>query len=307
MTPEQREDKFCGSLLGLAVGDAMGMPTEGLRPYEVWSRFQKIDGFHGCRRTNRQPGSYTGVTQLALCQVVGMLSSDWDGPLVEAQNSGRSRWRNHEAAEAEFISRCVPLGLLSAHAEPDDDKSLLGRCKSACVRFTENRTRILHAFAVAWCIRELARNSSSMTDLDDLCLADGSMMARLVGVCRVVETHVEKTEKIDDKLSLRLDHVRRRIDDDRGLEGFVGSSGNSWRCEEAVPMAFMCFLRGPDDVSSVRAAATMGGASPLIAGLCGAMVGAYAGIGFIPRDDAESVENQARIVEAGRRLARMGS
>lgn len=56
-------DRYRGSLLGLAVGDALGAPLEGLRP--GW--FEPVEemvrgGFHGV-----EPGQWTDDTSMALC------------------------------------------------------------------------------------------------------------------------------------------------------------------------------------------------------------------------------------------------
>ena len=56
-------DRYLGSLLGLAVGDALGAPLEGLRP--GW--FEPVQemiagGFHGV-----EPGQWTDDTSMALC------------------------------------------------------------------------------------------------------------------------------------------------------------------------------------------------------------------------------------------------
>lgn len=59
----ERIKRYRGSLLGLAVGDALGAPLEGLRP--GW--FEPVEemvggGFHGV-----EPGQWTDDTSMALC------------------------------------------------------------------------------------------------------------------------------------------------------------------------------------------------------------------------------------------------
>ncbi|CAN5524437.1 ADP-ribosylglycohydrolase family protein [soil metagenome] len=63
MSGVEQTERYRGSLLGLAVGDALGAPLEGLRP--GW--FEPVEemvggGFHGV-----EPGQWTDDTSMALC------------------------------------------------------------------------------------------------------------------------------------------------------------------------------------------------------------------------------------------------
>jgi len=206
-------------------------------------------------------------------------------------------------ADTEFISRCLPLALVFA-PDPCDDEALLKACKRVKESFgASGRDVVLSSFAIAWVAMELIRNSSAMESLDELCVADRSMMARLVDLCRQVESIIEKKEKIEDKLSLRLQHVRRKIDQDSSLEEFVGVNGNSWEHAESVALALFCFLKGPDDFDSVMNAATLGGGSPFVAGMVGALCGCYSGLGSIPETISDSVEGHGSIMELSRRMS----
>jgi ADP-ribosyl-[dinitrogen reductase] hydrolase len=55
--------RFRGSLLGLAVGDALGAPVE----FETRGNFPPITGFRDGGPFNLNPGDWTDDTSLALC------------------------------------------------------------------------------------------------------------------------------------------------------------------------------------------------------------------------------------------------
>ena len=55
--------RFRGSLLGLAVGDALGAPVE----FEPRGSFAPITGFRGGGPFNLRAGDWTDDTSLALC------------------------------------------------------------------------------------------------------------------------------------------------------------------------------------------------------------------------------------------------
>ncbi len=74
-----RVDRVRGCLLGLAVGDALGAPLEGLSPQQIKTHYGRVtnyvDGVAAWRRKPhrwRMPGLYTDDTQqaLALCEVL---------------------------------------------------------------------------------------------------------------------------------------------------------------------------------------------------------------------------------------------
>jgi ADP-ribosyl-[dinitrogen reductase] hydrolase len=74
-----RIDRVRGCLLGLAVGDALGAPLEGLTAQQIRAHYGQVDDFvDGCRAWRRKPyrwrlpGLYTDDTQqaLAICDVL---------------------------------------------------------------------------------------------------------------------------------------------------------------------------------------------------------------------------------------------
>ena len=70
---EQKErDRVYGCLFGLAVGDALGAPVEGLPREEVRNRFGRITDMMGGGWLNLAPGDVTDDTELALA-IVGAI------------------------------------------------------------------------------------------------------------------------------------------------------------------------------------------------------------------------------------------
>src|SRR6516225_8172095 len=79
MPPMNRIERVRGSLLGLAVGDALGAPLEGLSAQQIRAHYNLVDDFvDGSRAWKRKPfrwrlpGLYSDDTQqaLALCDVL---------------------------------------------------------------------------------------------------------------------------------------------------------------------------------------------------------------------------------------------
>lgn len=63
------QDRFRGALLGLAVGDALGVATQGLKP----GSFTPIAGFSGSSTLNLPPGAWSDDTAIALCVAEGLI------------------------------------------------------------------------------------------------------------------------------------------------------------------------------------------------------------------------------------------
>ncbi|QPJ64500.1 MAG: hypothetical protein G3M78_03435 [Candidatus Nitrohelix vancouverensis] len=70
---DSRNDKIMGSLLGLAIGDALAAPARGLKPETIQQLFKQMDGFKDVRpflgkgvKRYRMRGLYGAQTQLAL-------------------------------------------------------------------------------------------------------------------------------------------------------------------------------------------------------------------------------------------------
>lgn len=290
-------DRFAGTLLGMAAGDTYGAPADDLTPYRTWAKYGQMDSFH-------PPGKYTAITQLALLECMTLLGTggkvDAEASkrtLLEAQRKGTARWKDGVKWRHDVL-RCVPLGLLNA-ANPQSDEELLMSCKKThSIREVSMQGR-LASFCVAWMVKEIVRNHDNLKSMSDLCLADLSMVGRLIDMCYTLE----KRHGSDDPLWKRLDYARKRADAGAGYEEFVGTCGNSHGPAEALSFSLFCFLKGPDSISSVQNAASCGGATALNAATVGTLVGAYAGSAFIPDGTRNCIEGFARIVELSRRLS----
>lgn len=116
-TPRNLENRFLGSLLGLAIGDALGMPVADLDVAEARERFGEITGYEtrNAGQDDAIPaGEITDETETVLCIVESMTANDGR---VDAENinarmlylvEGPSRhWM--PAAMVEGIEAAFPL------------------------------------------------------------------------------------------------------------------------------------------------------------------------------------------------------
>jgi ADP-ribosylglycohydrolase len=78
------------------------------------------------------------------------------------------------------------------------------------------------------------------------------------------------------------------------------ATGDGWIAEEALAAGLLCFLLFPDEpVTALRRAACSAGDSDSIACLAGAFAGAYAGSDAWPTEWADRIEHQSELVTLG--------
>lgn len=172
--PERSADqnRFLGTLLGMAIGDAMGMPVAGWTPDQIRQRYTRIDTYHRLvfdDGAEIKAGEFTDESELALCIVesatsnAGQIDPDLVGPrMIFLARGEAKRWmhadtlRALEAADislefvvplsddgpvtADVAARGIPVGLMHSIGEIDI---------SALKIDAERVTRITHGSPVA--------------------------------------------------------------------------------------------------------------------------------------------------------------
>jgi len=114
--------RYSGCLLGLAVGDALGVPAEGRVP----GSFPPIRGMSGGGRLNLSPGQWTDDTSMALCLAESLVTCGRFDPAD--QMTRYLRWRR----EGHFAStgRCFGIGQTVAQALRTFEKTREPYCGS---------------------------------------------------------------------------------------------------------------------------------------------------------------------------------
>ena len=118
------ENQFLGVLLGLAIGDALGMPVAGFSAAEIAARHGAIEGYLSRRIDDVEiaAGEITDETETALCIVESLTTNDG---LIDPANIGArlgflARARQFRAIQLEarslirIVADDVPVLLRSA-------------------------------------------------------------------------------------------------------------------------------------------------------------------------------------------------
>lgn len=302
--PNANEDRFLGALLGLAIGDALGMPVAGRSRREIADRFGRIEGYHPWTfgdGVEVKAGEFTDESEIALCVVEsltannGLLDPDNVGARMLFLARGESRrWLRPDTraaleradaslvfrvpldedapATGEVAARGVPVGLL--HAVGGFDPETLWADAEAVVRLTHGSpAAVAAAAAVAFGVRLAARGESPP--------------ARWA---------IETAEFLDRSGGGEVAAGLRRADAlrvaARSLPETLAELGTGTAAREAVPAAFASAMAAELFEDAVVAAASAGGETDTVGAIAGALAGAAAGASGIPQRLIDGLEGR---------------
>ncbi|MFD5084700.1 ADP-ribosylglycohydrolase family protein [Kitasatospora sp. NPDC058406] len=326
--------KATGALLGLAIGDAMGRPTEFEDVEQIarqWPDWRELP----------LPGRalITDDTQMTLALARGLRTALETGPLTAA--------RLEPPVRQEF---------LDWWRSPDNNRAPGNTCLASCARLSTPGRRWQSAsdtgskgcganmrVAPLGLIRELAPAqlagaaqlqsglthghptalaASDLTAFAVRKLAEGLPPAGLPAVLRAYAL-ANRTRYDRSWLGDLADHaqdstpeafIARGWDDclavlDRLTAALAApdveadpclATGEGWIAEEALATGLLCFLLLPDDpVAAVRRGAYSSGDSDSIACLAGAFAGAHLGADAWPAEWVERIEHRDELLEFG--------
>lgn len=302
------ESRFEGAILGLAIGDALGWPTEFLSLHEIHARFgpEGVTDFVAASR--HPPGTYTDDTQMSIAVAEALIEAgrkpldvlmpvmarrfvEWarspendrapgTACMAGCRNlaSGKD-WRtagNPGSKGCGSAMRAAPIGL---YYHGDLARVVEVGCASSLPTHG-HRTAIAAAAGTAVAVALLVEGAAPQ----DL-------------VPRLLET----TGSLDGDCAAKIRQVLSVLD--KPPAEAMRILGDAWVGEEALADALYCFLRSPDDYRrTVLAAANSNGDSDSIACIAGAMSGAFNGIEAIPDRWRREVENADYLTDLAKRL-----
>jgi poly(ADP-ribose) glycohydrolase ARH3 len=295
-------DRFRGSLLGGAVGDALGAPFEG-RSAVPFMEFMRFAGAAG-------PLRYTDDTHMTLTLAETLIDSGgvvdpdlllfafaaayeaepWRGygpgpPQVFRRHASGMSWRT--AASSLHggrgslgnggAMRVSPVALL-AH----DDPALL-------VALAKASAEVTHTHPVGW--------GAAVLQAGAIAAALGS-----AGDALDPRTVVELARGVASDRHLRkgVERMGRIVEQGGSIPEDLGTGVEA---DQAVPAAIAAFLRCPDSFpDAIAQAVCLGGDTDTIASMVGALAGARLGVHAIPESWVDRLEGAGRIGLTAERL-----
>ncbi len=158
MTPELLLNKISATIFGVAIGDSLGIPGNGLSIYESNLKYGYIDGFFGSK--NFKTGQYSYLTNNLIITLSSLfktnLKLDKDN-LIETylKASEKGITLGHETIDAEdnnslgFIFKNIPLSIIS-NVQSITDKELINNFKTVSILTNTNRQVL---YSIIWGFR----------------------------------------------------------------------------------------------------------------------------------------------------------
>jgi len=303
------QDQCQGVVLGLAIGDALGWPTEFL----ALSRIKTQYGPAGITDLPAPVAAFTDDTQMSLAiaealidagqydletlmQQVSVRFVEWLDSPENSKAPGNAclegvrrlkqgfPWRASGSVHSKGCGsamRSAPIGLYY-HDDPDRLRAVAIAAGTATHNHpTANAGSVATAYLVKMALDR---------DIPAECLIS-DLIERLLSFC--------------GDLSQEFNAAIRKVPTVMHLEpeSALDKLGQGWIAEEAVALALYCFLRTPHDYrATVTRAANSNGDSDSIACIAGAISGAWNGIQGVPPEWVQRIENREYLFRTADRL-----
>ena len=313
LDPQAALARARGALYGLAIGDALGMPTEFLPRRQVTALFPELHGFEPGPAANElsagtPAATVTDDTQQAL--IVARLLVEGQGHIdagrfihallawadaAEADGSEQLGPSSRRALEA--VRRGVPpetaarrgdtngaamrIAPLGVAIPPDPLERLLDRVEEACRPTHFTGLAIAGAAAVA---------AAVSAGVDGASFADAFSLARHAARAGQLRGHYAAGASVAERLVWAVDLVTG-LDEASALDAIEALVGTGVTTQEAVPAGFAIAARwSADPWQACLVASRLGGDSDTIAAMTGAIVGACVGEAGFPVAAVDEVQ-----------------
>lgn len=276
-------DRFSGCLLGLAAGDSMGRPVDGMTPYEIRTKYHHVDGYFD------SPGYKAGDTAVGTKHALETTNA-----LIKASGKieGIDIPKFSDQDQRHLLARIAPLGL-AACGTACDERVLSVACRKIAGEGV-SKPDVMGLFVFASMVRECAKDPGSISSPYELYSSDSSLLVRTINTCR----KAEKLMDCDFPLSDRLSFVQKKLCAGWDPLTLYGALGQPSDIGGALTATVFMFLRAPDEFSSVCDSVGLGGpAASTVAAAVGALVGAYVGVGAkaFPKDMKDCLSENGKI------------
>ncbi len=312
---QELEQKYVGMVVGAAVGDALGMPAEGLSREEIKDKFGLIQHYLRPQKDSKlnylQPGQYTDDTQLLLATIKGMTEYDTYDleyfvaeilKVEELRGAGMATSKalkqlkkgefklstGREDLGAGAMTRVAPLALLSQH-----------RSHVSYSLLVEEVTALTHKGDVALASAFLYGNI-----LATLVTGYGANLESQEGIRDFLHS-VSICQSWDSKNILKLKHSVSSIGRclEKSEERYAACFKLSGSVLDVLPAALYSFLKSPTNFEeSILRAVNLGGDTDTIAFVTGQLSGAYNGAEIIPIPFLRGLEHYQEIIGLGKKL-----
>lgn len=299
-------DKAKGIIYGLAIGDALGAPTEFLKLEQIKTRFGK-DGI----RNLPVAALFTDDTQMSIAIAEALVKAgDKDiESIMKAVRDEFIKWSHLPETHTKAPGNTCLQGVAKMERGVHWTKSGIAGSKGC--------GSAMRAAPVGYLYQHDPDKLKEVAHATGICThGHPAGDAACIGAAYLVKLGLDgvSPHKMIGQLlaftagvSLEFDHAISKVEKCLGWEDEEKALvylGEGWVGEEALALALYCFLRNPESYEKViiRGANTKGD-SDSIACIAGSISGAYLGIEAIPAAWVRKIEKTEYLEDLARRLA----
>lgn len=266
------EDRVAGALLGTALGDALGLPCEGMRPRTIVRRFGLVDRFHLLGRT----GFVSDDTEQTALLAQSLTTSDFE--VAERRfRRALAGWflRLPWGIGLSTLKACVLIVLgVKNSGRPSAGNGAAMRAAAVGLRF--------HGDAVER--RRFGRRLAEVTHRDARAVEGALFVGEVVAGCVVAESSTPREEIV--RTALEVVAVAELRD---AIEGAIEADGDDLPTTgyvvDTLAVAARDFVRlGDRPLPALQHCIGRGGDTDTIAAILGAWLGALHGASVLPSD-----------------------
>ena len=323
-------DRSLGCLVGLAVGDAMGMPTSHLTPVQIRQRFGHVESFQPPEPGHQfhdglKAGEITDDTEQSLAlarsfirhskvdphdivaelvawaeRSVGRYASVL-GPSTErainAINAGTPIIEAGKTGDTNGAAmRIAPLGIIHG-ARGSSLEELVDDVEQTCLPTHGTDIAISSATAVAWSIAVCFNNVVTVESV-----LKEAIRAAEIGLTR---GNSVSGPSIPIRLRWIADNMPKWTSPDQGIADIYGFFGAGVAAADSIPAAIGAFVIAQGDPQkTILYSTNMGGDCDTVAAMAGAIAGAYSAPEAIPTVWFEEVQriNELQLEDVAKAL-----
>jgi poly(ADP-ribose) glycohydrolase ARH3 len=281
------EDAVAGALLGTFVGDALGMPYEGLPAAAVPVRLEMVEARRG-------RGTYTDDTEMMIVLAESLLEhgSVSEERLARAFLERCDPSRGYGAGTLEVLAgwrRGVPVDAAAQRlfgGEGSLGNGAAMRIAPIAVMFADSPDEL----------RAQAERSAGLTHAHPLAVDAAAVQAAAIAAALLGKDILATCRGAAKRSAMRrqLDRVAALLGSDRGPAEVGGLLGNSALGHESVPTAIFAAASRGGFEQAVSFAIRCGGDTDTLGAMAGALAGAMYGSSSIPARWLDALENGPR-------------
>ena len=298
-------DKTKGVIFGLAIGDALGWPTEFMTVPKIKAKY----GPDGITKL-QEPAIFTDDTQMSIAIAEALVRAgekDIDS-IMAAVKDEFIKWSHSPENNRAPGNACLE-GVSNLEKEIHWSKSGVPDSKGC--------GSAMRSAPIGYLYQQHPEKLREVAHATGICThGHPTADAACIGSAYLVKLALDRIETKDmisqllkftsgissefDQEILKVEECLGWVDEEKALEYL----GEGWVGEEAVALALYCFLKYPDNYKkSVLRGANTNGDSDSIACITGSISGAYLGINAIPAEWVCQIEKAQYLTNLSVRLA----